>query len=362
MRRTTDILRASLTAAAMLSASLFGGCSEVRGRGLIQEGNKRYKEGNYKEAVAAFEDAEKLVPDLPVLWLNKGFTCRQMLIPGAKTPENVAASKCALTSFKRYRVLAPQDTRGETLYVQTLFDSDEFETLSKMYEEGFKKNPKDIDAVNGLIQVYSKWNKLDEALDWYSKKADLQATDAETQYAVGVFLWQQLTQKGGGPDKASYDPRIDPAKPKAPKFPPAFGYGDIIRQQRVDLADQGIKFLNKAIELRPKYHEAMTYLNLLNRQKSFAFFDEPDEWQKCINESTRWACKAIETQGKTPPPSCLKPGEAPPAGTPGAPVVGGPEGGEPEDEAVAPKETKKSGKSAGKGKKAARKGKRTARK
>lgn len=358
MRRTTDILRASLAVAAMLSVGLLGGCSEVRGRGLIQDGNKRYKDGNYKEAVAAFDEAEKLVPNLPVLWLNKGFTCRQMLVPGAKTPDNVAASKCALSSFKRYQELAPQDTRGETLYIQTLFDSDEFDTLSKMYEEGFKKNPKDIDAVNGLIQVYSKWNKLDEALDWYTKKADMQATDAETQYSVGVFLWQQLSQKGGGPDKASYDPRIDPAKPKAQKFSPAFGYGDIIRQQRVDLADQGIKFLNRAIELRPKYHEAMTYLNLLNRQKSFAYFEEPDEWQKCINESTRWACKSIETQGKTPPPSCSNPGATAPAGTPGAPA----EAEEAEAAAEEPKDVKKSVKAAGKGKKAARKGKRTARK
>src|SRR5262249_39973576 len=154
---------------------------------------------------------------------------------------------------------APTDQRGELLYVQTLFDSDEWETLAKMYEERVTKNPRDIDSVNGLIQVYSKWNKMDDTLTWYLKKAELQVNEAEAQYGVGVFIWQQLSLKGGGPPMAQFDPRPDPNKPKEKKTPPPGAYGDIVSQQRVDMADKGIEYLQKAIALRPKYHEAMTY-------------------------------------------------------------------------------------------------------
>jgi len=283
------------------------GCSEVRGRRKIQEGNHLFRDGLYKEAVSAFTEAEQLVPNFWVLWLNKGYTCRQMIIPGAKTPENMQAANCALAAFKRLQELKPDDPRGELLYFQTLFDADKFDELAKIYEQRFQKNPRDIDAVTGLIQVYTKWNKLDDALEWYSKKAELQTNDPESQYAVGVFIWQQLMVHGGGQDKATYDPRLDPNKPKSKqiKIPPAYGAGDIVSQQRIDLADKGIEFLKKAIQLRPTYADAMIYVNLLNRQKAYAFFDQPDEWQKCMNQAIEWQIKYLKAVGK-PIPANLK--------------------------------------------------------
>jgi tetratricopeptide (TPR) repeat protein len=284
------------------------GCSQVRGRRRIQQGNQLYRDAQYADANAAFEEAEKYVPDFWVLWLNKGYNCRQMIIPGAKTPESLKASKCALDSFKRLQELKPEDPRGELLYIQTLFDADKFEELSKMYEERYQKNPRDIDNITGLIQVYSKWGKVDEALEWYTKKAEVQANDAEAQYAVGVFIWQQLMVHGGGPDKATFDPRPDPNHPKAKKIPPPWGVGDLVSQQRVDLADKGIEYLNKALALRPKYFEAMVYVNLLYRQKSFAQFDDPPEWQKSVDKAKEWMCKSIETQGKAPPAVCTQKG------------------------------------------------------
>jgi tetratricopeptide (TPR) repeat protein len=281
------------------------GCSQVRGRRKIQQGNQFYRDGQYKEAHAAFEEAEQYVPDFWVLWLNKGYNCRQLIIPGAKTPESLNASKCALDSFKRLQELKPEDPRGELLYIQTLFDSDKFEELSKMYEERYQKNPRDIDNITGLIQVYTKWGKTDEALEWYTKKAEVQANDAEAQYAVGVFIWQQLQSHGGGQDKATFDPRPDPNNPKAKKkVPPPWGVGDIVSQQRVDLADKGIEYLQKALNLRPKYFESMVYMNLLYRQRSFSLFDDPPEWQKSIDKAKEWMCKSIETQGKAPPEVC----------------------------------------------------------
>ena len=46
--------------------------------------------------------------------------------------------------------------------------------------------------MSGLIQVYTRRNRLEEALRWYQQRAALAANDAEAQYAVGVFVWQEL--------------------------------------------------------------------------------------------------------------------------------------------------------------------------
>jgi tetratricopeptide (TPR) repeat protein len=285
--------------ALLVLLSACGGCSEVRGRRRLQKANQLYRDGQYKEAVAMFQEAEQFVPDFWVLWINKGYTCRQMLVPGAKTTENADAAQCALDAFTRLKRLKPTDPRGPALYEQTLFETDQYETLAKMYRQRVEENPRDEEALNGLIQVYSKWpDHLDDAIAWYRKKADMKPTDAEAQYAVGVFIWHQLFAHGGGADKAAFDPRPDPSKKKQDKTPPPSTAGEIASQRRVELSDLGIQYLEKATEQRAKYHEAMTYLNLLYRQKSFAYLDNPDQWQKCVDKSSEWREKTLLTTGK----------------------------------------------------------------
>ena len=93
-----------------------------------------------------------------------------------------------------------------------MFDGDRFQTLADMYQARLRANPSDLLAMSGLIQVYTRWNRLEEALQWYQQRAALAASDAEAQYAVGVFIWSQLFQKGGGAEMAAFDPRPDPAE------------------------------------------------------------------------------------------------------------------------------------------------------
>ena len=280
--------------------SMCAGCSEVRGRRLIQKANQLYRDGQYQDAVAMFHEAEHFVPDFWVLWINLGYTCRQMLIPGAKTAENAVAARCALDAFKKLQELKPGDPRGPALYEQTLFETDQYEALAAMYARRIEQNPGDEEALNGLIQVHSKWPEhLDDAVAWYRKKADLKRSDAEAQYAVGVFIWHRLFANGGGADKASFDPRPDPTK-KQPKTPPPSATGEIVGARRIELSDLGIQYLERALEQRSKYHEAMAYLNLLYRQKSYAYFNDPDSWQKCIDKAIEWRDKTILASGKAP--------------------------------------------------------------
>lgn len=330
-----DILRQRpLFLVLIVAAVTAGGCTELRGRRRIREGTRLYREGNYPAARDAFTSAAELVPQIPQAWLGEALSCRQLITPGATTPANERAVDCALAALDEMRRRWPQDNRGETLYVQTLFDADRFPALVSLYEARLKRDPSDLAAVNGEIQTYTRWNHLEEALGAYQKKAALLPNDAETQYAVGVFIWQQLFQRGGGPDKAAFDPRPDPNAPPAPeagtdkgqgkknknkkkqgkhakgkhkasapepapgappeephKPPPLFSVGDITGGQRAALADLGVKYLQRALALRPQYREAMVYLNLLLRQKAMAYFTRPSLWQACIDEAEKWRMK-----------------------------------------------------------------------
>jgi tetratricopeptide (TPR) repeat protein len=306
----------------LLALALGGtGCSEVRGRKLIQDANDLYKRGKYQEAVALFDEAEKLVPDLPALWLNKGYTCRQLIAPGARDEVSQRALACALEAFKRLAELRPNDPRADQLTIETMFDAGDLRGLEVIFLERNRRAPDDVDVVRGLQQVYYKWGKWPQALDWSKRAAALRPKDAEAQYAVGTFIWQVLSSKGGGPAMVAYDPRprlpppseieapAPPVKGKVKKAPdpvpvappvPASNPDDITGAQRADLADEGIAYLKKALELRPRYADAMTYLALLHRQKSFSFFADVPKWQAAVDTANDWQKKAnVARTGKS---------------------------------------------------------------
>jgi tetratricopeptide (TPR) repeat protein len=299
LSHTPNIL---LTAVVLVVAS--SGCTEVRGRKMLQDANELYKKGRYQEAVALFEAAEPLVPQLPVLWLNKGYTCRQLLTPGAApTAETRRWATCALDAFTKLKEIAPHDPRGEQLYVQTLFDTNDFATLESMFLAQSRdvqgRGGFDQDAATGLQQVYFKWGKWAQALFWARKSAEVQSGDADAQYRLGAFIWQLLSSRGGGADMTAFDPRAAPntnpgtATPDPAPKPPTPAIGDINGGLRIELADEGIRYLEKALALRPRHQEAMIYLNLLYRQRSVAFFAEPAKWQAAVDKANEWQKRGL---------------------------------------------------------------------
>jgi tetratricopeptide (TPR) repeat protein len=294
MKSVSHVLLSTL----MLSALVLSGCAEVRARKQAREANQLYRDGEYAAAVAKYSSSEALYPDLAVVALNKGIACRQMMVPGAKTAESERAVRCAVEAFERLKRLSPEDARAEQLLIQTLFDADRFADLEARYRAALAANPRDPAAMNGLIQVYSRWDRWDDALKQMIRRAELHSSDAEAQYAVGAFIWSRLFQQGGGADKSAFDPRIEPKQ-----LPPAFSLSDVMGAKRVELADQGIAFLEKALALRPNYREAMTYMNLLYRQKSFAYLERPEDWQKCIDAAESWRKKALEGHEAPKPPA-----------------------------------------------------------
>lgn len=270
-----------------LSVNAFG-CSEFRARQHAREGNRQFHEGNYAAAVSAYSAAEQLHP-MPVISFNKGLACRQLMMPGAKSPANERAIECALSSFRRLKEQSPNDGRADQLYQQTLFDADRFDALARLYTAQLQQNPTNPAALNGLIQVYSNAGRWDDALHWTIERAKRATRDAEAQYAVGVLIYSRLFEKGGGAEPSSYDPRPQGTQLK---IPPATSPGDITGAQRVALAEQGIEYLKKALQIRPAYAEALTYLGLLYRQESFAYFDQPAKWQAAVDSAEEFRKQA----------------------------------------------------------------------
>jgi tetratricopeptide (TPR) repeat protein len=276
----------------LVACAALGGCFELRGRKKVQEGTAAYNQGDFKLASLRFKEAQAFVPDMPLLWLNLGYTCREMIVPGANAEVNRSAALCALGAFKRLRELDPADARGDRLYVQTLLDVGEYKTIERTFGLRHEKNPTDLDVVLVLEQVYYKMGRWRDALAFYRKAAALRPDDAAFQYAVGAFIWQVLQGRGGGQAFVEYDPRPRPDRPPAPR-PPSTSQ-DIVGPERFALAEEGIKYLERAAELRTHYQEALAYVGLLYRQQSFALFDDVDAWKQSVDQAVAYAARATE--------------------------------------------------------------------
>jgi len=318
------------------------GCSELQARHHARAGNGRFLEGDYAGAVREYEIADEKYPGLAVVALNKGLACRQMMSPGSTSPEQERAVDCAVAAFQKMKELRPEDPRGDQLYIQTLFDGDRYDKLVEIYEGQLKADPKNMAAINGLISVHSRADHWNDALRWTVARANIDSQDAEEQYAVGAMVFARLYQKGGA-DKSAYDPRPDPNEPPPPrrpvrrrgkrhakaeppsppaKLPPPFTVGDVVGTERVRLADIGLKYLQRAMELRPNYREAIGFTSMLYRQKSFAYLEKPTDWEPLFNAAQEWLAKANQAGTPAPAPAdSAATGTAPAAPAPGAPAA-----------------------------------------
>ena len=61
------------------------------------------------------------------------------------------------------------------------------------------------------------------------------------------------------------------------------------------MIEDGIKHLQKALEIDPNYDDAMAYLNLIYRERA-DLADSPDDYKKDSDIADSWVQKSLETR------------------------------------------------------------------
>jgi tetratricopeptide (TPR) repeat protein len=213
-------------------------CERMEARGLVKDGNALYKAGKFEGALTKYEAAARLDPDFPTLQLNAGYAALAAS-SAHRAPESERYARRAAEAFSRYQRLRPRDERGSKFYLQALLDGGRLEEALRFLLEQHRQAPSDVKIVASLGMVSSKLGRFDEALRWYETRAALRPDDAEALYLVGTLVWERLYKNDtlGG-------------------------------TVRIVLADRGIAALQRANALRAPYGEALTYINLLYRERS----------------------------------------------------------------------------------------------
>ena len=238
-------------AAALL---LVTGCNKLRARDQLNKGVQSYKNAKYEEAIDHFQSAVSLDPSLLNARLYLATAFAQQYIPGADTPDNNKMAEQAIDQYK----------------------------------EVLKRDPKNINSVKGIAYLYLQMKRFDDAKSYYRKATELDPNDPEPYYSVAVIDWTQ-----------SYQPRMEARaklglKPEEPLKDKKVCAD--LKAKNTDFIQDGITALNKALQLRPDYDDAMAYMNLIYREKADLECDDPAARAADLKTADEWVDKTMATK------------------------------------------------------------------
>jgi len=106
---------------------------------------------------------------------------------------------------------------------------------------------------------------MEESKSYHQKHISLKPDDPEPYYWVGVIDWS-LAFRGNREMREDYNKTAKKSISDTDPMPPALAAQ--FQQKYGTVVDEGIASLQKAIQLREDYDDAMAYLNLMYRQKA----------------------------------------------------------------------------------------------
>ena len=210
------------------------GCQKLQARDNLSKGIKAFKEQKYERAAELFSNASKLDPDLTNadLYLATAYAQQaQFLDPGISTDDSKKFAMNAIETF----------------------------------EKVLQKDPKNASAVAGLAGLYQGLKNFDKSREYYKKQTEMEPTNAVPYYAIASTDWIVIRDKT--------HPLTDEEKAQA--------------------AEEGLQYVDKALERNPQYQEAMTYKNLLLREKA-ALTKDPAQAKALVEEANVWFQKALD--------------------------------------------------------------------
>jgi len=232
-------VRCVCVAMVLVVAAGASGCNKLRARDLLNKGVAAFKNAQFDAAVEDFKEAEELDPELLNARLYLATAYASQYIPGAPSDENMRHGQEAIQEYRNV----------------------------------LEKDANNLSAIDGLASIEYQMagqpfdaKKFEESKGYHQKHIALRPTDPQPYYSIGVIDWA-LAYRGNTEMRADYNrahinKQVKDTEPLPPDVRKAY------TEKYEPLVDDGIASLKKAIDLKPDYDDAMTYLNLLYRRKA----------------------------------------------------------------------------------------------
>ncbi len=207
---------------------------QLKARDQLNKGVGAFRNAQFQAAINYFQTAVTLDPTLLNARLYLATAYAQQYIPGGDSAENIKVGQQAIDVF----------------------------------EDVLKLDPNNVTAIASIAQIYYNMRKFDKAKDYQRRRQQISPNDPEPYYWIGVIDWATCYPRRMQARKdlnltAPKDPNKPDVLPPLPEKARAQ-----LESDNSALVEEAITALQKAIELKPNDIDAMTYLNLMYREKS----------------------------------------------------------------------------------------------
>jgi tetratricopeptide (TPR) repeat protein len=248
---------ARITALAVALAGMvlsMSGCNRLAARDQLNKGVEAYKSAHYEEAIDHFQQATRLDPSLPMAKSYLATALTMNIVPGLDTPENLKTAQQAIDIFEQ--VLA--------------------------------KEPNDVNSMKQIGSIYYSIKKMDDAKEWQKKVLAVDPKDAEADYWIGSIDFREAHENVMKALGAVGMIDNGEGNVKAPKK-----VMEEIKAENAALVEEGMNYLNQAVQNRANYDDAMTMLNLTYRRKADVDYGNAEDVKADIAAANDWSAKAM---------------------------------------------------------------------
>ena len=245
------ILSSAVAALLVFSA----GCQKLKSRDQLNQGVRAFQGAQYQEAVEHFKTAVELDPAFPTARLYLATAYFQQYIPGAESPENTQMAKAAYDNFMK---VLEQDSRNTV-------------------------------AMASVASLYLYQKKWDDAQQWYEKLVAVDPNNADAYYSLGFIAWSKWypAYTNARLDMGMKQDDPGPFKDKKVK--------EELKAKWLPTINSGLQSLDKTLQINPEYEDAMSYENLLIRERA-DLLDSKEEYEGAIKTADNWMQKALDTK------------------------------------------------------------------
>ena len=237
------------------------GCQDkinyLKARNELNRGVNAFSRSDYSFAIEHFEKAIELDPEFLEARQYLASSYMMQYVPGAESLENEAVAENALVGFL----------------------------------DVLDRNEDNEPALASIAILYFNMKRMEDAREWYAKLLEKFPENKDAYYTLGVIAWTE-----------TYQPRlmVRAGLGMKPEDPGPIKDDDArhgLAELNLPVVEEGLKNLEKALEIDPEHDNSMAYINLLYRELA-DISETKEEYEKYTAMANEWSMKSLDTRRK----------------------------------------------------------------